>query len=247
MNIFIPTCAQVNTTIFSSNSLLMSSVKPYFKVIKIDNIKDELEQKIDDEIDLNKYLNWKNNQENNKNILKNKKNICKNILTKKECLYKNCKYAHNIIEIKHNKCNKDSKCNLVYLNDNKYINTNTDKICIYFHNEETEYNYGRRTNLISPPKATDQEMQLEFDNYYNNIYNNPKRTKFCSKRKCDINTCNFAHNNDELYINKYNFNNKYNKIIIKNNKIINKNKNNICIFKHPLENKENCISRIYSN
>ncbi len=93
-----------------------------------------------------------------------KTEICKYILKKEKCAYKNCRYAHSIIELNVVECNYGSGCKAVRFDDRtcKYVNDGRkDKVCMRIHPKETKENFYSRVNKFIP--VTNEEMDMAYD------------------------------------------------------------------------------------
>ena len=75
--------------------------------------------------------------------------ICKSVLSRRKCNYKECNYAHSLKELVVNTCRFKDRCNFVIKNNRLYKNKDVKRLCNYIHPQEEMNDYYIRVGLGS--------------------------------------------------------------------------------------------------
>ena len=75
--------------------------------------------------------------------------MCNSVGSGKPCRHSNCRFAHDVKELKIGECFFGEKCNHVCLRNGKYENLR-NKNCMNMHPNETEYDFNLRTQTKRP-------------------------------------------------------------------------------------------------
>jgi hypothetical protein len=184
-----------------------------------------------------------------------KKRFCNVVLSGKKCLHQECKFAHNLQELKPDKCNvncSDSRCK--YLHNNETIDSYYNRF--YGAPSIRILNINCKDKQISDVDKATKDVVTKFptspylktvvevvrkvklptnnDTVKGNDYEHLKKTKFCQNvidtGKCLRNSCTYAHKLSELVFPKCSYAEKC--------------KKSFCNFFHPAESIESYKSRV---
>jgi hypothetical protein len=169
---------------------------------------------------------------------------------------KNCSYAHSFEELNVKPCLFNDKCQNIKKNNDTFYNLEGKPICNFIHENETTSNFKFRLGFSktleiesSPKKSLERSEVFDILGDKTKIQKELKFTKFCKflkdKQECPHkNSCSFAHSIEQLRVSKCLFNDKCRLVTLKNNKLINVSKTNMCDHLHDKETLENYYSRI---
>jgi len=73
--------------------------------------------------------------------------MCKSVLSRRKCNYKDCNYAHTLKELVVNSCRFKDRCNFVIKNNRLYKNKDVKRLCNYIHPQEEMNDYYMRVGL----------------------------------------------------------------------------------------------------
>jgi hypothetical protein len=118
--------------------------------------------------------------------------LCSFFLNNKNCPHQDrCTYAHKTEDLIIKDCRFDDICKNVKQNNNIYINSNKDNICVYIHSNETKNNYLRRVyNFKENEKNEKKEKNIQINENIKNDNEIRPLLKWCEKPNINVNTQN---------------------------------------------------------